>query len=137
LNFTKLSFYTYNYYFKKWSLLKYNMLSKSSMHHKLSASSNLSERHFYIVWQHSWILEISHFYHHINIQFAKRISSCRLFNNNMWGCGQHSYCGNDGEHGERDQAQSIKNHGCKLPIIFHSSCFVIITDLVSDNSNLL
>ena len=60
-----------------------------------------------------------------------------LLNNNMWGCDQHSDGGNDGEQGEGDQAQSIEDHGSKLPVIFYGCCIIVIPDLVCDDANLL
>ena len=60
-----------------------------------------------------------------------------LLYNYMRGCNQHSDRGNDGEQGERDQAQSVKDHSGKLPVIFNSGCLIIIPDLVCDDANLL
>ena len=55
----------------------------------------------------------------------------------MWGCDQHSDRGNNCEQGEGDQAQSIEDHGSKLPVIFYGCCIIVIPDLVCDDANLL
>ena len=58
-------------------------------------------------------------------------------NNNMRSHGQHSQCGHDGEGWEEEEAESIEHHCGKLPVSFHRSWHFVISDLVSNYSNLL
>ena len=55
----------------------------------------------------------------------------------MRGGAEHGHSGHYGEGGVGDQTQPVQHHGSKLPVTLHSSTLLIISDLVSDNFDLL
>ena len=57
--------------------------------------------------------------------------------NDVWRGVEDGHSGQDGEDRVRYQAESVYHHGSKSPIILHVPVIVVLSDLISDDLDLL